>query len=128
VRDQDKDAIVEICNDIHAVGFKIIATDGTCEALRQAGVEATRINKVMEGRPHARDAIISGDVQLVFNTVMGAATIRDSFSLRQAALTNKIPYYTTVSGCRAVTRAITAMQRGSLRVRTIQSFLADVGT
>ena len=126
VRDQDKPAMVEICRDIHKVGFKIIATAGTSAALMEAGVEASRINKVMEGRPHGRDAILSGDVQIVFNTVMGAASIRDSFSLRQAALTNKVPYYTTVSGCRAVTRAIAAMQRGELGVRTIQSFLADV--
>ncbi len=40
---------------------------------------ATRVNKVMEGRPHA-DLMLDGDIQLVFNTAHGAGAIRDSLS------------------------------------------------
>ena len=89
---------------------------------------ATRINKVMEGRPHAVDAMLSGDIQLVFNTAMGAASMRDSFSLRHTALRNKIPYYTTVSGSRAAAQAIKALQKGDLGVRTLQGFLSDIAS
>ena len=119
-------AFIDICRDLHEMGFEILATGGTMTELTGAGVPATRINKVMEGRPHAVDAMLSGDIQLVFNTAMGAASMRDSFSLRHTALTNKIPYYTTVSGSRAAAQAIRAMQQGDLGVRTLQDFLSDI--
>ena len=128
VRDEDKVAIIDSCRILHEIGFEILATGGTTTALNAAGVPATRINKVMEGRPHAVDAMLSGDIQLVFNTAMGAASMRDSFSLRHTALTNKIPYYTTVSGSRAAAQAIRAMQKGDLGVRTLQGFLSDIAS
>ena len=128
VRDEDKAAFIEICRDLVSLGFEILATGGTTDALTAADVPATRINKVMEGRPHAVDAMLSGDIQIVFNTAMGAAAMRDSFSLRHTALTNKIPYYTTVSGSRAATQAIRALQQGDLGVRTLQDFLSDIAS
>ena len=128
VRDEDKAAIIPICRDLVDLGFEILATDGTTSVLTDAGVPATRINKVMEGRPHAVDAMLSGDIQIVLNTAMGAASMRDSFSLRHTALTNKIPYYTTVSGSRAATQAIRALQQGDLGVRTLQDFLSDIAS
>ena len=128
VRDEDKPAFIDICRDLHEMGFEILATGGTMTVLTGAGVPATRINKVMEGRPHAVDAMLSGDIQLVINTAMGAASMRDSFSLRHTALKNKIPYYTTVSGSRAAAQAIKALQRGDLGVRTLQGFLSDIAS
>ena len=128
VRDEDKPAFIDICHDLHEMGFEILATGGTMTVLTGAGVPATRINKVMEGRPHAVDAMLSGDIQLVINTAMGAASMRDSFSLRHTALKNKIPYYTTVSGSRAAAQAIRALQKGDLGVRTLQGFLSDIAS
>jgi carbamoyl-phosphate synthase large subunit len=128
VRDEDKTAFIAICRDLVGLGFEILATGGTTEALTAAGVPATRINKVMEGRPHAVDAMLSGDIQIVFNTAMGAASMQDSFSLRHTALKNKIPYYTTVSGSRAAAQAINALQQGDLGVRTLQDFLSDIAS
>ena len=126
VKDEDKAEFVEICRDLVADGFSIVATGGTTDALTKAGVPATRINKVMEGRPHAVDVMLSGDIQLVFNTAKGASAIKDSFSLRQTALTNKIPYYTTVSGSRAAGQAIRAMRKGQLDVKSLQEHLAAI--
>ena len=128
VRDEDKPAFIDICRDLHEMGFEILATGGTMTVLTGAGVPATRINKVMEGRPHAVDAMLSGDIQLVINTAMGAASMRDSFSLRHTALKNKIPYYTTVSGSRAAAQAIRALQKGDLGVRSLQGFLSDIAS
>jgi carbamoyl-phosphate synthase large subunit len=127
VKDADKDAFIPICQDLVNLGFSIIATGGTTDALQQAGVPATRINKVMEGRPHAVDSMLSGDIQLVFNTAHGAAAIHDSFSLRHTALTNNIPYYTTVSGSRAAVAAITSLRDGSLDVCSLQDYLPNRG-
>ena len=128
VRDEDKPAFIDICRDLHEIGFEITATGGTMSVLTVAGVPATRINKVMEGRPHAVDAMLSGDIQLVINTAMGAASMRDSFSLRHTALKNKIPYYTTASGSRAATQAIRALKKGDLGVHTLQGFLSDIAS
>ena len=126
VKDEDKPAFIEICRSLVEDGFSILATGGTTAALQAAGVPATRINKVMEGRPHAVDAMLSGDIQLVFNTAKGAGAIKDSFSLRHTALTNKVPYYTTVAGSRAAAEAIRALRAGQLGVRTLQDYLADI--
>ena len=128
VKDEDKAEFIEICRGLVTNGFDILATGGTTDALEAAGVPARRINKVMEGRPHAVDAMLSGDIQLVFNTAKGAGAIKDSFSLRQTALTNKIPYYTTVSGARAAAEAIRALQQGRLDVRTLQDYLAVIAS
>ena len=79
----------------------------------------------MEGRPHAVDAMLSDEVDLVLNTAQGAAAIRDSYSLRHTALTNKIPYYTTVSGSRAAVEAIKSMRSDMLDVKSIQDYLPN---
>ena len=83
-----------------------------------------RVNKVLEGQPHVVDAMINGDVQLVFNTTDGAQAMSDSFSLRRTALVNNIPYYTTVAGARAAVEAISALRSGSLDVAPLQSYLS----
>ena len=125
VKDADKDAYIPICRDLADMGFQILATGGTTDVLTAAGVPATRINKVMEGRPHAVDAMLSGQIDLVFNTAHGAGAIKDSFSLRQTALSNSIPYYTTVSGSRAAAAAIAALKDQQLDVQSIQDYLPN---
>jgi carbamoyl-phosphate synthase large subunit len=122
VRDQDKPAVVEPCQRLIAMGFSLVATKGTAQFLRQAGLEVEQVNKVVEGRPHIVDRMLSGEVQLVVNTSEGAQSIADSFSLRRTALTNEIPYYTTVAGARAAVQAIHALRTGSLEVAPVQSY------
>ena len=122
VRDQDKRALVEPCRQLVEMGFALVATDGTARTLADAGLPVARINKVSEGRPHVVDLMLSGEVQLVFNTTEGAQAIADSFSLRRTALTNGIPYYTTVAGARAAVQAIGALRAGSLEVAPLQSY------
>ncbi len=124
VRDRDKAAITPIARKLVELGFALVATDGTARFLNEQGVEATRINKVMEGRPHIVDAMKSGDIQLVFNTTEGSLSIADSFSIRRTALTNEIPYYTTVAGARAAVEAIAALGKGTLEVAPLQSYFA----
>ena len=125
VKDADKSAFIPICRDLSVMGFEILATGGTTDALNAAGVPAKRINKVMEGRPHAVDAMLSNQISLVMNTAQGAPAIRDSFSLRQTALKNNIPYYTTVSGSRAAVAAIKSMKEDTLGVKSIQDYLPN---
>ena len=123
VKDRDKPALAVIARCLHHMGFTLLATDGTAQVFDQAGLPVRRINKVLEGHPHIVDAMINGEVQLVFNTTEGAQTIADSFSLRRTALVNNIPYYTTVAGARAAVAAIAALRNGSLEVAPLQSYL-----
>jgi carbamoyl-phosphate synthase large subunit len=124
VKDHDKAAMVVIARKLHEMGFGLVATSGTAKAFGEAGIPVARVNKVLEGQPHVVDAMINGDVQLVFNTTDGAQAMSDSFSLRRTALVNNIPYYTTVAGARAAVEAISALRSGSLDVAPLQSYLS----
>ncbi|MGO1078255.1 carbamoyl-phosphate synthase large subunit [Inquilinus sp. CA228] len=125
VKDRDKPAILAVARRIAELGFEILASTGTAKALEEGGLKVRRINKVMEGQPHIVDAILNGEVQLVFNTTDGAQTVRDSFGLRRAALVNNIPYSTTVAGARATVEAIAALKAGALEVAPLQSYLGS---
>jgi carbamoyl-phosphate synthase large subunit len=124
VRDADKPRMLEAVRLLVALGFRIIATSGTQRYLAEQGLPASKINKVLEGRPHIVDAIKNGEVQLVFNTTEGATALADSRSLRRAALLHKVPYYTTLSGAVAAAQGIKAYLGGDLEVRTLQSYFA----
>src|SRR5207302_9349198 len=113
----------ELCRRLVEMGFSLVATSGTAATLSAARLPVSSVNKVREGRPHIVDRMLSGAVQLVFNTTEGAQAITDSFSLRRTALTNGIPYYTTVAGARAAVQAITALRAGNLEVAPLQSYL-----
>jgi carbamoyl-phosphate synthase large subunit len=122
VRDADKPRILPSIKLLVSLGFKCIATSGTQRYLAEQGVEASKINKVLEGRPHIVDSIKNGGVQLVFNTTDGSAALSDSRSLRNAALLHKVPYYTTLSGAVAAAQGIKAYLGGDLEVRALQSY------
>ncbi len=123
VKDADKDRMVAPVRQLEAMGFKIIATRGTKRHLEANGIKCDVINKVLEGRPHIVDAMKNGDVALVFNTTEGAKALSDSKDIRRTALLHHIPYYTTLAGAVAVTRAIKALKAGTLRVAPLQSFV-----
>jgi len=127
VRDADKPRILAAIRLLNGLGFRIIATGGTQRFLVEQGVQAEKINKVAEGRPHIVDAIRNGDVALVFNTTEGALALADSQSLRRAALLHKVPYYTTLSGAVAAAQGIKAYLGGDLEVRALQSYFGGKG-
>jgi carbamoyl-phosphate synthase large subunit len=124
VKDTDKDRILPSLKTLSELGFKLIATSGTLRYLKEQGLPAEKINKVLEGRPHIVDAITNGEVQLVFNTTEGAQALADSRSLRRAALLHKVPYYTTLSGAVAAAQGIKAYLAGDLEVRALQQYFA----
>jgi carbamoyl-phosphate synthase large subunit len=122
VKDRDKSAMVELGRQLVTQGFHLLATTGTALALEQVGLPVERINKVLEGRPHIVDAISNGQVDLIFNTTEGEQAIRDSFTLRRAALLHLVPYYTTMAGARCAVQAILQLSHGQLEVATLQSY------
>jgi carbamoyl-phosphate synthase large subunit len=125
VREIDKTRIVDAVRLLFSLGFKVMATSGTQRFLADQGVPTEKVNKVLEGRPHIVDAIMNGDIQLVFNTTEGPQALADSRSLRRAALLHKVPYYTTLSGAVAAAQGIRAYLGGDLEVRTLQSYFSE---
>jgi carbamoyl-phosphate synthase large subunit len=102
VREEDKKGAVEVARALKQLGFIILATRGTGSTIAAAGVEVTVVNKVAEGRPHIVDMIKNGDVSLIVNTVDSKPSVmRDSYSIRHAALQGRVTYYTTLAGARA---------------------------
>ena len=122
VRESDKPAIEQPARDIAALGFTIIATAGTAKYLADKGINVQPVNKVAECQPHVVDALINGKVQLVFNTTEGAQSLLDSASIRRAALAQGIPYYTTISGARAVVQAIRVLKTRPLEAGALQTY------
>jgi carbamoyl-phosphate synthase large subunit len=122
VKESDKARIVSPVKELAAMGFKVVATRGTKRFLEAHGIQCETINKVLEGRPHIVDAIKNGDIHLVFNTTEGSKALSDSKDIRRTALLHHIPYYTTLSGAVAVTRAIRALNSDTLQVAPLQAF------
>ncbi|ODT00205.1 MAG: carbamoyl phosphate synthase large subunit [Erythrobacter sp. SCN 62-14] len=122
VKNTDKAAIVPAVKRLIEAGFTIIATGGTQTYLAEQGLEVERVNKVAEGQPHIVDRIIDGDIALIFNTTEGWQSLSDSKSIRQAALANKVPYYTTSAGSVAAALAISTIIPEQLAVRAMQDY------
>jgi len=102
VRDVDKPGVVEVARSLVELGFTLLATRGTAAEISAAGVAVTVVNKVAEGRPHVVDMVKNGGVSLIINTVDSKpSAMRDSYSMRHAALQGRVTYYTTLAGARA---------------------------
>ena len=125
VKGYDKEVAAQLARRLAGLGFELIATGGTQLCLENAGLDVKRVNKVLEGRPHCVDAIVSGDVQIVVNTTEGAQAIADSFSIRRESLTNNVPHYTTMTGAAAAVDAIEALGRGELEVAPLQAYFEN---
>jgi carbamoyl-phosphate synthase large subunit len=124
VKEADKARIVEPVRELAEMGFKVLGTRGTVRCLEAHGIACQRINKVLEGRPNIVDAMKNREVDIVFNTTEGAKALADSSTIRRTALMYRIPYYTTIAGALAVTRAIAAMRAGILEVQPLQKYIA----
>jgi len=120
VREADKTGTVEVAQALHDLGFAIVATRGTALVISEAGIPVSLVNKVAEGRPHVVDMIKNGEIHLIFNTVDSKPSVmRDSYSIRHAALQGRVTYYTTLAGARA---ACMGMQHlAELQVYDVQS-------
>ena len=118
--DRDKQALLPVAERLVGLGFDLIATGGTAEALRAAGLQVESILKVHEGRPNIEDAIRSARIQLIINTPIGRQAAHDDKYLRRAALDYAVPTVTTLAGARAAVEAITALQQQKIEVNALQ--------
>ncbi len=122
VKEADKAKALPSVKKLVEMGFAIKATGGTHSYLESKGVPSIKINKVLEGRPHIVDAIKNGDIALVLNTTESRSSESDSKSIRQTAVMQKVPYYTTLPGIISATKAIAANKAGAIEVRPLQDY------
>jgi carbamoyl-phosphate synthase large subunit len=118
----DKPRVTALAARFEELGFRLIATQGTADALGRNGIHAGTVLKVSEGRPHVVDRMLNGDIQLVVNTASGSSAHRDGLAIRRGALEHRIPYVATVAGAFAAAEAIAAVRRGALTPRSLQSW------
>ncbi len=121
IKDQDKtEVMLDTARILIGQGFELVATRGTQGWLAGHGVECAIVNKVYEGRPHVVDMLKDGGIQLVLNTTEGTQAVEDSKPMREVALYDKIPYFTTAAGAHAAARAIQAQAEGEVEVKSLQ--------
>ncbi len=125
VRDPDKRRLLDVARDLLRRGYSLVATGGTQKYLSEQGLACTRINKVLEGRPHIVDAIKDGDIVYIVNTTEGKQAIADSFSIRREALQQGVTYSTTIAGARALLHSLDHVGDGT--VRSLQELHAQLG-
>jgi len=106
VRDGDKPKAIEVARMLSEMGFDIVATRGTKEALVAADIPCEAVNKVAEGRPHIVDMIKNGEVHFIINTTSGKRAVSDSSQIRRAALQHKLTYTTTITGAHVTAMAL----------------------
>jgi carbamoyl-phosphate synthase large subunit len=120
VTDGDKPAATQLAASFHDMGFRVLATGGTAQAIRRMGVPVERIRKLSEGSPNVVERIESGEVDLVINTPTGSGARADGYEIRRAAIGRGIPCITTMSGASAAQRAIRASRSGETEVISLQ--------
>ncbi len=120
VNDNDKISVIPVARQLYELGFKIIATQGTYQALRKAGIPVKPVHKVGEGRPNSLDLIINGEIQIIINTPLGKISRSDEYKIGRTALAHDVPCLTTLSAAWAAIQAIRTLQSGPLNVCTIQ--------
>ncbi|HEX9619467.1 MAG TPA: carbamoyl-phosphate synthase large subunit [Polyangiaceae bacterium] len=127
VKDEDKATACHVARRLRNLGFGIVGTRGTVDALASSRIPAQSINKVLQGSPHVVDAVREGSVQMVVNTTESGKAIRDSYAIRRNALLHNIPYFTTMAAAVAAVDALeaAAVTAGSHPlVRSVQEWYA----
>jgi carbamoyl-phosphate synthase large subunit len=124
VTDHDKAAATQLAARFHDLGFRIIATAGTAQAISRMGIPVKAINKIADGPPHVVDYIRNREVDLVINTPTGSGARSDGYEIRTAAVRQGIPCLTTMTGASAATRAIFATRAGGAEPQSLQELHA----
>jgi carbamoyl-phosphate synthase large subunit len=121
IKDADKTPqLVDTARLLIDQGFSLLATSGTADFLGSHGLPTARVNKHYEGGRTIVDVLMDGEVALVMNTTEGAQAVEDSRAIRNVALMDRIPYYTTLAGAHAAALAMRARAEGAVEVRALQ--------
>ena len=122
VKDTDKEAVIPVAREFVKLGFEIISTSGTADALTKAKIKVTKVFKIHEGRPNVLDRIKNGDINFIINTPSGKIPREHEVVIRNAALAAKIPIMTTVRAALASANGIRSLQKRKVQVRSLQEY------
>lgn len=123
VRKEDQLKFVPMLRKLKELGFEILATDGTHNTLKEAGVKSRQVLKVSQGSPNIIDCIHAGEVTLIINTpTIGRNPARDGYMIRRAAIDFRIPYITTLAGAQAAVQAIESMLKGKISIGSLNEY------
>ncbi len=122
VKDTDKEAVIPVAREFVKLGFEIISTSGTAEALTRAKIKITKVFKIHEGRPNVLDRIKNGDINFIINTPSGKIPREHEVAIRNAALAARIPIMTTVRAALASANGIRSLQKRKVQVRSVQEY------
>ncbi len=127
VNRKDRAELAEVAKSFHESGFNILATSGNHAVLEAAGIPATKVNKLSDGRPNILDMITNGDIQLIINSPVGKDSVNDDSYLRKAAIKAKVPYMTTIAAAKATADGIKYMkEHGDGDVKSLQELHAEI--
>ena len=127
VCDRDKCDLVEVAKAFAEDGFKILATGGTYDMIKEAGIEATKVKKLYEGRPNIADMITNGDIDLIVNTPAGKTSAHNDSYIRKEAIKHRVPYITTMAAAKASAEGIKAARQNThIGVKALQDFHAEI--
>jgi len=126
VKDTDKEAVIPVAREFVKLGFEIISTSGTADALTKAKIKVTKVFKIHEGRPNVLDRIKNGDINFIINTPSGKIPREHEVVIRNAALAAKIPIMTTVRAALASANGIRSLQKRKVQVRSLQEYNLSV--
>jgi carbamoyl-phosphate synthase large subunit len=126
VKDTDKESVIPVVREFVTLGFGIISTSGTAEALVKAKIKVKKVFKLHEGRPNVLDRIKNGDISFIINTPSGKIPREHEVTIRNAALAQKIPIMTTVRAAQASANGIRSLQKSKLQVRSLQEYHSSV--
>jgi len=122
VKDRDKPKVVRAAKELKDLGFEIVATKGTAEYLRNAGIEARAVHKTTEGRPNVVDLVINRQVDLIINTPSGKGPRKEGYDIRRAAVEYNVPYITTIPAALAAVRGAEAIKKGEMTTKPLQEY------
>ncbi|MGA8532028.1 MAG: carbamoyl-phosphate synthase large subunit, partial [Acidobacteriaceae bacterium] len=125
VSDRDKTNLVNLARQYVELGFHLVATEGTANAIEKAGLTVERVYKVKEGRPNVVDLIKGDRIQLIINTPRGQDPYFDEKAIRRAAVLARIPTITTLAAASAAAEGIAALQRRRVNVNPLQKLHAE---
>ena len=127
VCDRDKVDLIEVAKAFDEDGFKILATGGTYDMITEAGIPATKVKKLYEGRPNITDLIANGEISLIINTPAGKTSVHNDSYIRKEAIKHRVPYMTTMAAAKASAEGIKALKHNThLGVKALQDFHADI--
>jgi len=122
----DKAALADVARRLVALGYGMVATDGTAASLAKSGVEAKIVNKIQQGRPNILDLLVDGGAQLIINTPSGKDPHNHEAQMRKLAVMRGIPSITTVSAAKAAVRGLEQVKEGGYSVKSLQEYYAEI--